>query len=68
MASEDDGLESYAKIQAAQLNAKLADLTPTADTDCKECGDEIPALRKKAAPWATRCIECETDYMNRHKR
>ncbi|MCE8002564.1 TraR/DksA family transcriptional regulator [Billgrantia ethanolica] len=28
-------------------------------TDCEDCGDEIPAARRQAAPWATTCIECQ---------
>ncbi|SDK70621.1 TraR/DksA family transcriptional regulator [Billgrantia gudaonensis] len=30
-----------------------------AAADCEECGDEIPAARRQAAPWATTCIECQ---------
>jgi phage/conjugal plasmid C-4 type zinc finger TraR family protein len=25
---------------------------------CDECGIEIPVARRKAAPWATLCVEC----------
>lgn len=28
-------------------------------TDCEDCGFEIPAARRQAAPWATTCIDCQ---------
>lgn len=28
--------------------------------DCEECGDEIPAARRQAAPWATTCVACQS--------
>ena len=34
---------------------------------CEECGDEIPADRRKAAPWATTCIECQSIREGRSK-
>ena len=27
---------------------------------CEECGDEIPVARVRAAPWATRCVQCQS--------
>lgn len=27
--------------------------------DCRDCGDIIPEERRKAAPWAVRCIYCQ---------
>jgi len=27
---------------------------------CMRCGEEIPAERRKAAPFAERCVECQT--------
>lgn len=59
MASEDESLESYAELQERQIRAKLADLTPAIDTECEDCGDEIPPLRKAAAPWTKRCVSCQ---------
>lgn len=26
---------------------------------CEDCGDTIPPERRKAAPWATRCVYCQ---------
>ncbi|MDR5868124.1 TraR/DksA C4-type zinc finger protein [Halomonas koreensis] len=35
--------------------------------ECEECGDEIPAARRQAAPWATTCIECQSIREGRNK-
>ena len=37
--------------------AKLA--TQATNSECDDCGYEIPAARREAAPWATTCIECQ---------
>lgn len=31
-----------------------------AAVDCEDCGNEIPAARRQAAPWATTCIGCQS--------
>lgn len=28
---------------------------------CEDCGDDIPARRLEAAPWARRCVACEEE-------
>jgi len=34
-----------------------------ADNDeCEECGQEIPTARRKAVPWARRCVDCQQRY------
>ncbi|MFD2665739.1 MULTISPECIES: TraR/DksA C4-type zinc finger protein [Halomonas] len=33
---------------------------PAANDECEECGGEIPAARRRAAPWAVTCIECQS--------
>jgi len=40
------------------------------DIDCEDCGCEIPAPRRAAAPWATTCIECQSirEEKRRHVR
>ncbi|MAM57334.1 MAG: hypothetical protein CMN25_08375 [Salinicola sp.] len=40
------------------------------DTDCEECGTEIPKARRQAAPWATTCIDCQSirEARGRHVR
>lgn len=36
--------------------------------DCEECGNEIPAMRRAAAPAATRCVYCQTAHEKRMKK
>lgn len=33
--------------------------------DCEECGGEIPEARRRAAPHAVRCIDCQTEFERR---
>ncbi|WP_019407178.1 TraR/DksA C4-type zinc finger protein [Stutzerimonas stutzeri] len=28
--------------------------------ECEECGIEIPEARRRAAPWAVCCVECQS--------
>lgn len=39
-------------------NKKLKNQTGT--VDCIECGEEIPAIRRKALPHTTLCFDCQT--------
>lgn len=41
---------------------------PATNDECEECGDEIPAARRQAAPWATTCIECQSIRERRYNR
>lgn len=41
------------------LASRLTPQVPANDPWCEDCGDEIPAPRRQAAPWATTCIECQ---------
>ncbi|MFG3398683.1 TraR/DksA C4-type zinc finger protein [Pseudomonas sp. NPDC077408] len=34
--------------------------------ECLECGVEIPEARRRAAPWATCCIDCASLKERRH--
>lgn len=34
--------------------------------ECEECGVEIPEARRRAAPWATCCIDCASLKERRH--
>jgi len=38
--------------------------------DCEDCGCQIPAARRAAAPWAIRCAPCQEieDQKGRHCR
>nr|WP_300309249.1 TraR/DksA C4-type zinc finger protein [Halomonas sp.] len=47
------------RLEGILAQRRLPDALVT-DDECEECGSEIPAARRKAAPWATTCIECQT--------
>lgn len=34
--------------------------------ECEECGVEIPAARRRAAPWAVCCVDCQGIREVRH--
>lgn len=34
---------------------------------CVECGFDIPAARRAAMPWVTRCVECQ-DFVDRQAK
>jgi len=38
-----------------------------ARAECEECGDEIPAARREALPWARTCVECQSIREGRNK-
>ncbi|MCM2131433.1 TraR/DksA family transcriptional regulator [Larsenimonas rhizosphaerae] len=42
------------------LLARRARLTDYHDIECEDCGDEIPLARRRAAPFASTCIECQS--------
>lgn len=58
-----DNADRAADITQQSLEATLARratlATQAANDECVDCGYEIPAQRRKAAPWATTCIECQ---------
>lgn len=33
---------------------------------CEECGEPIPVARRRAAPWARLCVECQSLAEVRH--
>ncbi|ERS88724.1 TraR/DksA C4-type zinc finger protein [Halomonas sp. PBN3] len=41
------------------LASRLLPSAPATNPECEDCGTEIPAPRRNAAPWATTCIECQ---------
>lgn len=49
-----EGLERTAGVAAvlARMQGQGAD-------ECEDCGCDIPAARRAAAPWAVRCIHCQ---------
>lgn len=55
--------EQYRQLAIAAHFAGLQAHTdrPVA-ADCIDCGEEIPVARRKAAPSAIRCIECQAKH------
>ena len=39
-----------------------AQLARTGTLVCVGCGEQISADRRRAAPWATRCIDCQSRH------
>lgn len=48
-----------ATVRNAQAAVRPLD-TPV--EDCEDCGEEIPLARRRAAPHAVRCIDCQTAF------
>ncbi|MBI1495385.1 TraR/DksA C4-type zinc finger protein [Halocynthiibacter styelae] len=63
--SERDIERAEARVQQ-ECDASLArnrDVVEAEGTsECIDCGDEIEAARRAAAPFARRCIECQLDH------
>ena len=54
--------EREAGVRRAQATLRSLTMAVGGDpdaTECSDCGDDIGAARKAAAPWATRCIACQ---------
>ena len=49
--------ERQFKVRQAQLK-----LSQAGQDDCDDCGRTIPEPRRKAAPFTTRCIGCQTRH------
>ena len=49
------------EARTAAAMAKIANQLKTVNTDifCEDCDKEIPAARRAAVPYATRCIVCQ---------
>lgn len=35
--------------------------------ECEDCGEEIPAARRRAVPGVRRCVTCQSDVDAQHK-
>jgi RNA polymerase-binding protein DksA len=53
----DEGLEEDARDQLRQVENALARIESGEYGRCEVCGQEIPAERLEAVPWATLCID-----------
>jgi len=47
-------------VSDAVLNARARIPAGEGRSDCIECGDEIPAARRRAQPGATTCVACQS--------
>lgn len=58
------------RLEAALVNRPAWIGVDMAREECDDCGNEIPAARRDAAPWATTCIECQSirERRNKHVR
>ena len=52
------GLEEADRIGGVAL--VQARLQGQGAEECEECGIEIPEARRRAAPWAVCCVECQS--------
>jgi phage/conjugal plasmid C-4 type zinc finger TraR family protein len=57
---EADRIGGVAMVQA-RLQGQGAEF-------CIDCDEEIPEARRRAAPWAVRCISCQDDHDKREAR
>ena len=68
----DRQMEQAARIEELERTAGRASIARAllgcGNDDCADCGDPIPAARRAAAPWATRCADCQSDYESKQKR
>ena len=67
-----DNADRAAVTIQQSLEATLANRTQLARSalheECVDCGYEIPAPRRAAAPWATTCIGCQSIREHRARR
>lgn len=62
-------------VFAIRNRLKTAGMTPeevqqliaNSRTECEECGEEIPELRRQASPGTEFCIECQTIHDRRQQ-
>jgi phage/conjugal plasmid C-4 type zinc finger TraR family protein len=59
-------LEQARRDEALRLFRERAVSGPGRD-DCEDCGEDIPSARRKAAPSAIRCIDCQTIFERNRK-
>lgn len=58
-----DEAAALSEIERETLIARSADQIAQPGTiHCEDCGCEIPEARRAAAPFATRCIHCQTRF------
>ncbi len=61
--------ERFVELAEKAVNAERDDgvqrvsatLSATGSATCQDCGEEIEAARRAAAPFARRCVTCQRD-------
>lgn len=46
--------------EAEGVAVAVAKLAGNGSDECEDCGLMIPRARRKAAPWAVRCVDCQS--------
>ncbi|MBZ0164581.1 MAG: TraR/DksA C4-type zinc finger protein [Notoacmeibacter sp.] len=60
--------EAFVAAETAAGIARVgAAVTGTGADVCADCGEAIDAARRKAAPFATRCVGCQGAYESRSR-
>lgn len=68
MADEADLAQEYTELE--RTNALLAVkkiVTGKGRKKCIDCGEPIPAMRRKIIPWSLRCVECQEIFERQNK-
>lgn len=60
-------LEQWQRDQAIAM-ATQHDESHITSLGCHDCGEEIPAARRQAAPHCTRCIDCQAAFEKKGRR
>jgi phage/conjugal plasmid C-4 type zinc finger TraR family protein len=55
-------LDAYYRNQALEIRRRSAPAATASALNCKDCGEEIPELRRKHAPGCTRCRDCQQQW------
>lgn len=62
-----DVIEKTKDISVAEVRKQLAG---SGQDCCEDCGHDLSPARRKAAPWAIRCVPCASVYEKKqaHRR
>jgi phage/conjugal plasmid C-4 type zinc finger TraR family protein len=55
-------LDAYYRRQALAVWKRQQEKAEDPLQFCKDCGEEIPEGRRMAAPWCTRCTDCQQQW------
>lgn len=55
----DLSIEDHEEFMLNEIDAALARITDGTFGTCMDCGNEVPAARLEALPYARRCIGCQ---------